>query len=70
MSLCVCSSLAIPVFSHLLLPQREERTMLEDIQATLSELDKVAFYFKQLDECFVASESIHHFHLLCDYVFL
>uniref|UniRef100_A0A670Y1D2 Phosphatidylinositol 3,4,5-trisphosphate-dependent Rac exchanger 1 protein n=1 Tax=Pseudonaja textilis TaxID=8673 RepID=A0A670Y1D2_PSETE len=29
---------------------KEERTMLEDIQATLSELDKVAFYFKQLDE--------------------
>lgn len=30
--------------------------MLEDIQATLSELDKVAFCFRQLDECFVASE--------------
>ena len=30
--------------------------MLEDIQVTLTELDKVAFYFKQLDESLVASE--------------
>lgn len=29
--------------------------MLEDIQVTLTELDKVAFYFKQLDESLVAS---------------
>uniref|UniRef100_A0A8C5SKF9 Phosphatidylinositol 3,4,5-trisphosphate-dependent Rac exchanger 1 protein n=1 Tax=Laticauda laticaudata TaxID=8630 RepID=A0A8C5SKF9_LATLA len=38
-------------YQSLLSPSvKEERTMLEDIQATLSELDKVAFYFKQLDE--------------------
>lgn len=30
--------------------------MLEDIQVALTELDKVAFYFKQLDESLVASE--------------
>lgn len=30
--------------------------MLEDIQVTLTELDKVAFYFKQLDDSLVASE--------------
>lgn len=30
--------------------------MLEDIQVTLTELDKVAFYFKQMDESHVASE--------------
>ena len=35
--------------------------MLEDIQATLSELDKVVFYFKQLDECFVASKCMPYF---------
>lgn len=29
--------------------------MLEDIQVTLTELDKVVFYFKQLDESLVAS---------------
>lgn len=30
--------------------------MLEDLQVTLTELDKVAFFFKQLDESLVASE--------------
>lgn len=30
--------------------------MLEDIQVTLAEIDKVAFFFKQLDEDLVASE--------------
>ncbi|KAJ6665662.1 hypothetical protein lerEdw1_002032 [Lerista edwardsae] len=39
---------------------KEERIMLEDIQATLSELDKVAFYFKQLDECFVANTHVFY----------
>lgn len=37
-------------------PQREERTMLEDLWVTLSELDTVSFSFKQLDENYVASE--------------
>ena len=41
-----------PVF----LLQKEERTMLEDIRVTLSELDNVTFSFKQLDENCVASE--------------
>lgn len=47
---------------HLSLPhhplslQKEERTMLEDIWVTLSELDNVTFSFKQLDENSVASE--------------
>lgn len=36
--------------------QKEERTMLEDIWVTLSELDNVTFSFKQLDETSVASE--------------
>ncbi|XP_019365276.1 PREDICTED: phosphatidylinositol 3,4,5-trisphosphate-dependent Rac exchanger 1 protein [Gavialis gangeticus] len=39
---------------------KEERTMLEDIQVTLSELDKVAFYFKQLDESLVANTHIFY----------
>lgn len=41
---------------HRLFPQKEERTMLEDIWVTLSELDNVTFSFKQLDENSVASE--------------
>ncbi|XP_015681924.1 phosphatidylinositol 3,4,5-trisphosphate-dependent Rac exchanger 1 protein isoform X2 [Protobothrops mucrosquamatus] len=48
-------------YQSLLSPSvKEERTMLEDIQATLSELDKVAFYFKQLDECFVANTHVFY----------
>ncbi|XP_063002021.1 phosphatidylinositol 3,4,5-trisphosphate-dependent Rac exchanger 1 protein isoform X1 [Elgaria multicarinata webbii] len=48
-------------YQSLLSPSvREERIMLEDIQATLSELDKVAFYFKQLDECFVANTHVFY----------
>jgi len=43
--------------------------MLEDIQVTLTELDKVAFYFKQLDESLVASEYtqflLNSFFLVC-----
>lgn len=41
---------------HTLSLQKEERTMLEDIWVTLSELDNVTFSFKQLDENSVASE--------------
>ncbi|XP_068064219.1 phosphatidylinositol 3,4,5-trisphosphate-dependent Rac exchanger 1 protein isoform X1 [Anomalospiza imberbis] len=37
---------------------KEERTMLEDIQVTLAELDKVAFFFKQLDGCLVANTHV------------
>ncbi|XP_034269718.1 phosphatidylinositol 3,4,5-trisphosphate-dependent Rac exchanger 1 protein isoform X2 [Pantherophis guttatus] len=48
-------------YQSLLSPSvKEERIMLEDIQATLSELDKVAFYFKQLDECFVANTHVFY----------
>ncbi|XP_060086815.1 phosphatidylinositol 3,4,5-trisphosphate-dependent Rac exchanger 1 protein isoform X2 [Heteronotia binoei] len=48
-------------YQSLLSPSvKEERTMLEDIQATLLELDKVAFYFKQLDECFVANTHVFY----------
>uniref|UniRef100_A0ACB8F607 Phosphatidylinositol-3,4, 5-trisphosphate-dependent Rac exchanger 1 protein n=1 Tax=Sphaerodactylus townsendi TaxID=933632 RepID=A0ACB8F607_9SAUR len=48
-------------YQSLLSPSvKEERTMLEDIQATLSELDKVAFYFKQLDESFVANTHVFY----------
>uniref|UniRef100_A0A8C4JZN6 Phosphatidylinositol 3,4,5-trisphosphate-dependent Rac exchanger 1 protein n=1 Tax=Dromaius novaehollandiae TaxID=8790 RepID=A0A8C4JZN6_DRONO len=39
---------------------KEERTMLEDIQVTLTELDKVAFYFKQLDESLVANTHVFY----------
>uniref|UniRef100_A0A6J0SMW2 Phosphatidylinositol 3,4,5-trisphosphate-dependent Rac exchanger 1 protein isoform X2 n=1 Tax=Pogona vitticeps TaxID=103695 RepID=A0A6J0SMW2_9SAUR len=48
-------------YQSLLSPSvKEERIMLEDIQATLSELDKVVFYFKQLDECFVANTHVFY----------
>uniref|UniRef100_A0A452SVN5 Phosphatidylinositol-3,4,5-trisphosphate dependent Rac exchange factor 1 n=1 Tax=Ursus americanus TaxID=9643 RepID=A0A452SVN5_URSAM len=36
----------------------EERTMLEDIWVTLSELDNVTFSFKQLDENYVANTNV------------
>uniref|UniRef100_A0A8C5TPD4 Phosphatidylinositol 3,4,5-trisphosphate-dependent Rac exchanger 1 protein n=1 Tax=Malurus cyaneus samueli TaxID=2593467 RepID=A0A8C5TPD4_9PASS len=39
---------------------KEERTMLEDIQVTLAELDKVAFFFKQLDENLVANTHVFY----------
>uniref|UniRef100_A0A672UDL6 Phosphatidylinositol-3,4,5-trisphosphate dependent Rac exchange factor 1 n=1 Tax=Strigops habroptila TaxID=2489341 RepID=A0A672UDL6_STRHB len=39
---------------------KEERTMLEDIQVVLTELDKVAFYFKQLDESLVANTHVFY----------
>ncbi|XP_054994912.1 phosphatidylinositol 3,4,5-trisphosphate-dependent Rac exchanger 1 protein [Sorex araneus] len=38
----------------------EERTMLEDIWVTLSELDNVTFSFKQLDENFVANTNVFY----------
>ncbi|XP_012583585.1 PREDICTED: phosphatidylinositol 3,4,5-trisphosphate-dependent Rac exchanger 1 protein [Condylura cristata] len=39
---------------------KEERTMLEDISVTLSELDNVTFAFKQLDENCVANTNIFY----------
>uniref|UniRef100_A0A8B9J2B9 Phosphatidylinositol 3,4,5-trisphosphate-dependent Rac exchanger 1 protein n=1 Tax=Amazona collaria TaxID=241587 RepID=A0A8B9J2B9_9PSIT len=39
---------------------KEERTMLEDIQVALTELDKVVFYFKQLDESLVANTHVFY----------
>ncbi|XP_032206304.1 phosphatidylinositol 3,4,5-trisphosphate-dependent Rac exchanger 1 protein isoform X2 [Mustela erminea] len=39
---------------------KEERTMLEDIWVTLSELDNVTFSFKQLDENYVANTSVFY----------
>uniref|UniRef100_A0A8C3RWC6 Phosphatidylinositol 3,4,5-trisphosphate-dependent Rac exchanger 1 protein n=1 Tax=Chelydra serpentina TaxID=8475 RepID=A0A8C3RWC6_CHESE len=48
-------------YQSLLSPSvKEERTMLEDIPVTLSELDKVAFYFKQLDESLVANSHVFY----------
>ncbi|XP_029467249.1 phosphatidylinositol 3,4,5-trisphosphate-dependent Rac exchanger 1 protein isoform X2 [Rhinatrema bivittatum] len=48
-------------YQSLLSPStKEERTMLEDIRVTLSELDKVVFYFKQLDESQVANTCIFY----------
>ncbi|KAB0403473.1 hypothetical protein E2I00_008926 [Balaenoptera physalus] len=40
--------------------QKEERTMLEDIWVTLSELDNVTFSFKQLDENYVANTNVFY----------
>uniref|UniRef100_A0A8D2QSD2 Phosphatidylinositol-3,4,5-trisphosphate dependent Rac exchange factor 1 n=1 Tax=Zosterops lateralis melanops TaxID=1220523 RepID=A0A8D2QSD2_ZOSLA len=39
---------------------KEERIMLEDIQVTLAEIDKVAFFFKQLDEGLVANTHVFY----------
>ncbi|XP_074826142.1 phosphatidylinositol 3,4,5-trisphosphate-dependent Rac exchanger 1 protein isoform X2 [Natator depressus] len=48
-------------YQSLLSPSvKEERIMLEDIPVTLSELDKVAFYFKQLDESLVANTHVFY----------
>ncbi|XP_074867883.1 phosphatidylinositol 3,4,5-trisphosphate-dependent Rac exchanger 1 protein isoform X3 [Carettochelys insculpta] len=48
-------------YQSLLSPSvKEERVMLEDISVTLSELDKVAFYFKQLDESLVANTHVFY----------
>uniref|UniRef100_A0A3Q3D5A0 Phosphatidylinositol-3,4,5-trisphosphate dependent Rac exchange factor 1 n=1 Tax=Hippocampus comes TaxID=109280 RepID=A0A3Q3D5A0_HIPCM len=54
---------AIGVLVHLqstLAPHvKEERTMLEDIKAALSDLDKVTVFFRQLeDECLVANSPV------------
>ncbi|EHB10934.1 Phosphatidylinositol 3,4,5-trisphosphate-dependent Rac exchanger 1 protein [Heterocephalus glaber] len=43
-----------------LMHRKEERTMLEDIWVTLSELDNVTFSFKQLDENYVANTSVFY----------
>ncbi|XP_004430600.1 PREDICTED: phosphatidylinositol 3,4,5-trisphosphate-dependent Rac exchanger 1 protein, partial [Ceratotherium simum simum] len=48
-----CQSLLSPAV-------KEERTMLEDIWVTLSELDNVTFSFKQLDENYVANASVSY----------
>uniref|UniRef100_A0A8C8SHQ7 Phosphatidylinositol-3,4,5-trisphosphate dependent Rac exchange factor 1 n=1 Tax=Pelusios castaneus TaxID=367368 RepID=A0A8C8SHQ7_9SAUR len=48
-------------YQSLLSPSvKEERTMLEDIPVMLSELDKVAFYFKQLEESLVANTQVFY----------
>ncbi|XP_053901955.1 phosphatidylinositol 3,4,5-trisphosphate-dependent Rac exchanger 1 protein isoform X1 [Malaclemys terrapin pileata] len=48
-------------YQSLLSPSvKEERIMLEDIPVTLSELDKVAFCFKQLDESLVANTHVFY----------
>ncbi|XP_010720814.1 phosphatidylinositol 3,4,5-trisphosphate-dependent Rac exchanger 1 protein-like [Meleagris gallopavo] len=49
-----------PIYIWFFALQKEERTMLEDIQVTLTELDKVAFYFKQLDESLVANTHVFY----------
>ncbi|XP_075032497.1 phosphatidylinositol 3,4,5-trisphosphate-dependent Rac exchanger 1 protein [Mixophyes fleayi] len=48
-------------YQSLLSPNvKEERIMLEDIKATLQDLDKVVFYFKQMDETLVANTAVFH----------
>ncbi|CAJ0935475.1 unnamed protein product [Ranitomeya imitator] len=48
-------------YQSLLSPSlKEERVMLEDIKATLQDLDKVVFYFKQMDETLVANTAVFH----------
>ncbi|KAM3923499.1 phosphatidylinositol 3,4,5-trisphosphate-dependent Rac exchanger 1 protein [Leptodactylus fuscus] len=48
-------------YQSLLSPSvKEERVMLEDIKATLQDLDKVFFYFEQMDETLVANTSVFH----------
>ncbi|XP_044151841.1 phosphatidylinositol 3,4,5-trisphosphate-dependent Rac exchanger 1 protein isoform X1 [Bufo gargarizans] len=48
-------------YQSLLSPNvKEERVMLEDIKATLQDLDKVVFYFKQMDETLVANTAVFH----------
>ncbi|XP_018424538.1 PREDICTED: phosphatidylinositol 3,4,5-trisphosphate-dependent Rac exchanger 1 protein [Nanorana parkeri] len=48
-------------YQSLLSPNiKEERIMLEDITATLQDLDKVVFYFKQMDETLVANTAVFH----------
>uniref|UniRef100_A0A8C0KU15 Phosphatidylinositol 3,4,5-trisphosphate-dependent Rac exchanger 1 protein n=1 Tax=Canis lupus dingo TaxID=286419 RepID=A0A8C0KU15_CANLU len=48
-----CQSLLSPA-------AKEERTMLEDLWVTLSELDNVSFSFKQLDENYVANTNVFY----------
>ncbi|KAM5135854.1 LOW QUALITY PROTEIN: phosphatidylinositol 3,4,5-trisphosphate-dependent Rac exchanger 1 protein [Mantella aurantiaca] len=48
-------------YQSLLSPSiKEERIMLEDISATLQDLDKVVFYFKEMDETLVANTAVFH----------
>ncbi|OCT60139.1 hypothetical protein XELAEV_18046157mg [Xenopus laevis] len=48
-------------YQSLLSPSvKEERIMLEDFKVTLLELDKVVFYFKQMDETLVANTPVFH----------
>ncbi|NP_001083702.1 phosphatidylinositol-3,4,5-trisphosphate-dependent Rac exchange factor 1 L homeolog [Xenopus laevis] len=48
-------------YQSLLSPSvKEERIMLEDIKVMLLELDKVVFYFKQMDETLVANTPVFH----------
>ncbi|KAM8946177.1 phosphatidylinositol 3,4,5-trisphosphate-dependent Rac exchanger 1 protein isoform 2-T2 [Pelodytes ibericus] len=48
-------------YQSLLSPSvKEERVMLEDIKVTLADLDKVVFYFKQMDETLVANTAVFH----------
>ncbi|XP_053546062.1 phosphatidylinositol 3,4,5-trisphosphate-dependent Rac exchanger 1 protein [Bombina bombina] len=48
-------------YQSLLSPKvTEERVMLEDIKVTLLELDKVVFYFKEMDETLVANTPVFH----------
>uniref|UniRef100_A0A8C0P7B8 Phosphatidylinositol 3,4,5-trisphosphate-dependent Rac exchanger 1 protein n=1 Tax=Canis lupus familiaris TaxID=9615 RepID=A0A8C0P7B8_CANLF len=49
-----CQSLLSPAAA------KEERTMLEDLWVTLSELDNVSFSFKQLDENYVANTNVFY----------
>uniref|UniRef100_A0A8C9JSI9 Phosphatidylinositol 3,4,5-trisphosphate-dependent Rac exchanger 1 protein n=1 Tax=Panthera tigris altaica TaxID=74533 RepID=A0A8C9JSI9_PANTA len=53
-ALLPCQSLLSPA------AVKEERTMLEDIWVTLSELDNVTFSFKQMDENYVANTNVFH----------
>ncbi|CAH2302933.1 phosphatidylinositol 3,4,5-trisphosphate-dependent Rac exchanger 1 isoform X1 [Pelobates cultripes] len=48
-------------YQSLLSPRvKEERVMLEDIEVTLTDMDKVVFYFKEMDETLVANTSVFH----------
>ncbi|KAG9462310.1 hypothetical protein GDO78_014405 [Eleutherodactylus coqui] len=48
-------------YQSLLSPSvKEERVALEDIKATLRELEDVVFYFKEMDETLVANTSVFH----------
>nr|XP_014341611.1 PREDICTED: phosphatidylinositol 3,4,5-trisphosphate-dependent Rac exchanger 1 protein [Latimeria chalumnae] len=51
-------------FQALLSPSvKEERTMLEDTTVALSDLDKVTFYFRQLEEEYLVANSSVFYHI-------